>query len=169
MTVRGPGHKITPEAPCRLCGGTIGAGWDGAHALCNALAERGMPTPSLGKRCPCCLGAGVHPRSACGPINPNQDAIERWAPSCVTCQGSGAVEVADARLAREHARDAQRRLHWYERCRPVPDVDDDGETYHWTGKTGTHVATGAASAEYDNGRGRRLWARWSGEILDRNT
>lgn len=113
------GHKITPEAPCRLCGGTVGGGWDGAHALCTARAERGAPTPCLGKRCPCCNGAGCHPRSIAGPINPTQDAIERWAPACSTCQGSGAVEIDDPTSVRQYERDARAKLHWYERCQPT--------------------------------------------------
>ncbi len=81
---------------CKLCGGTSGAHFDGAHALCAARAKHGRPTPTLGDACACCNGSGCHPRSAVGPINPNQDAIDRWAPACVTCQGSGVMGMNEA-------------------------------------------------------------------------
>lgn len=34
----------------------------------------------------------------------------------------------------------------------------DRKTYYWTGKLGTHVATGRESAEYEAGDHSRLWA-----------
>ena len=45
---------------CRLCGGNAGRlSPDGAHYLCIELHKRGMPTPSLGERCPRCNGVGT--------------------------------------------------------------------------------------------------------------
>jgi hypothetical protein len=52
--------------------------------------------------------------------------------------------------------------------RPCSDIKADGSRWYHTGKIGTHLATGTASAEYDNGRGERLWADYSGRILSRN-
>lgn len=111
---------------CIHCGGTAGSATvpdperAGAylqmHALCWARHRAGRPTPSLGNQCPCCKGSGCHPRSPCGPINPNQDAVERWAPACVTCKGSGAIDIADASGARTRELEAAKKRHWFERC-----------------------------------------------------
>ncbi|HEY4395971.1 MAG TPA: hypothetical protein VGP64_18030 [Polyangia bacterium] len=87
-------HVATDQARCGLCGGNAGKLVAGrAHVLCSALAMRGMPTPSLGDACSCCNGTGGHPRSAVGPVDPNQDQVERWCPGCTTCGATGAVRV----------------------------------------------------------------------------
>lgn len=88
-------HAALDLPRCRHCGGNAGCFFDGGHALCNARAKRGGPTPSLGDRCSCCKGTGGHPRSAVGPINPNQDTIERWCPGCTTCRATGVVGAAE--------------------------------------------------------------------------
>lgn len=87
---------IGPRQACSLCKGTAGRLLEGAHALCRARANRGGATPSMGDFCPCCGGAQCHPRSAVGPIDPNQAMIERWAPTCQTCKGTGAIAAAGA-------------------------------------------------------------------------
>ncbi len=53
----------------------------------------------------------------------------------------------------------------------LPDVITfDGESFHRTGKVGTHRATGEPSAEYENqdqnGKpsGKRVWRRASGVV-----
>lgn len=94
MTIK-PGF-IGPRPACRLCGGTAAmlrhrASRLDAHNLCTVRAARGEATPSLGDECPDCLGAGCHPRSAVGPMNPSKAALEKWAPTCKTCKGTGAV------------------------------------------------------------------------------
>lgn len=100
---------------CVHCGGTAGTLVDGAHALCKVRKEFGLATPSLGDRCQCCSGTGRHPRGAVGPTNPNQDAIERWAPACVTCAGSGTVRAVSAVPPQRKV------LHWADGC--TPDVE----------------------------------------------
>lgn len=102
---------------CSVCGGTAGDGRQAAHALCIVRRDRGMVTPSLGDACPCCKGSGCHPRSAAGPINPNQDTVERWAPACQTCKGSGAVNIVDAMAVRLRDLEAAKKRHWFEGCR----------------------------------------------------
>lgn len=111
----------THQLGCRLCGGTAGTFFDGAHALCAARAKRGAPTPSLGDVCPCCHGVGGHTRSKCGPLNPNQDAIERWCPGCVTCGATGAINVADTATQRDTmTRYGHRKpAHWAKDCRKL--------------------------------------------------
>lgn len=114
---------------CKHCGGTCGAAtvpdpdhpgqYLQAHALCHFLALRGAPTPKLGDVCPCCNGSGCHPRSGAGPINPNQDAIERWAPACVTCKGNGAINIECQTSIANRDREAAKKLHWYEQCAPA--------------------------------------------------
>ena len=82
---------------CKLCGGNAGRlGPDGIHFLCAARAAQGLPTPSLGTRCPTCDGAGTLGRggamlfTALGPA-----AIERSIraqfPPCHSCRGKGSV------------------------------------------------------------------------------
>lgn len=46
--------------------------------------------------------------------------------------------------------------------RPV--VHINGTPYYWTGKLGTHIATGEPAAEYENAdaRGERTWVTESG-------
>ena len=83
-----------PLAQCRLCGGTAGRFIDGAHALCTALAKEGMPTPSLGDRCPTCRGSGVTGQGGVmlsfelGPAAIAKSIAAQF-PSCRTCGGSG--------------------------------------------------------------------------------
>jgi hypothetical protein len=88
--------KAVAEAPpsCSLCGGNSGTLIDGAHVLCRARAQKGLPTPNLGEWCPRCQGRGRIPRSRCGPINPNQAAINSWAPPCKHCGGRGYTKGA---------------------------------------------------------------------------
>jgi len=74
---------------CKFCGGTAGSLIDGAHALCAARKERNLPTPCLGYRCQTCNGHGRIPKTKYGPINPNQAAIDAWAPPCPDCDGKG--------------------------------------------------------------------------------
>lgn len=73
---------------CAHCGGRMMDPRLDTHAVCDARALRGIPTPSLGDPCTQCGGVGCLPRSAVGPVNPNQRAIEAWAPTCDRCQGS---------------------------------------------------------------------------------
>jgi hypothetical protein len=87
----------TTQLPkCVHCGGTasmrqhVAAGLK-AHNLCVARAKRGAATPSLGDECPTCRGAGCIPKSKYGPINPNQAAMDAWAPPCGTCAGKGVL------------------------------------------------------------------------------
>jgi hypothetical protein len=85
-----------PASPCEICGGTAGMRQLARHGLkshnlCVARQKHGSPTPSLGDECPECLGVGCHPRSAVGPVNPNQADIEAWAPTCKPCKGSGVI------------------------------------------------------------------------------
>ena len=83
-----------PLAECRLCGGTAGRMVDGAHALCAALAEMGMPTPNLGDRCPACQGSGVTGKGgvmlSCE-LGPTAiaESIRAQFPSCRTGGGGG--------------------------------------------------------------------------------
>lgn len=92
---------IGPRPACELCGGTanmlklrsVGVH---SHYLCRARAEGGQATPLLGHECPECLGAGCRPRSALGPCNPSQAAMEAWAPTCARCGGCGAVDGESA-------------------------------------------------------------------------
>jgi len=86
-------RRCGPVQACSLCGGTAGTLFGGAHALCRALAKRGAATPNMGDRCPCCSGARCHPRTAVFDATyANQAAIDRWAPKCETCNGTGAVK-----------------------------------------------------------------------------
>jgi len=83
-------NDVFTAPPCRLCGGNAGRLNDrGEHNLCAALAWLGQATPSLGVRCPECKGIGVKPRSALGPVNPSGRDMERWAPKCLHCGGTG--------------------------------------------------------------------------------
>ena len=105
---------------CRHCGGTAGnatvPGEPESHAVCHYKALAGLPTPSLGDICPCCEGSGCHPRSATGPINPTQDQIERWAPACMKCKGSGSINVAEPNYQRHIEENAAKKRHWFEGC-----------------------------------------------------
>lgn len=85
---------------CLLCGGTSGELIDNRHAVCSALDDLGVDTPSLGDRCPDCSGAGCKPRSAVGPIDASQATIEAWARPCEACKGSGAINVEDPNFRR---------------------------------------------------------------------
>jgi hypothetical protein len=81
-------HLTTP--PCRLCGGNAGSlNERGEHNFCAELARLGLPTPNLGMRCRASNGRGCNPRSAVGPINPSQKAMDAWAPKCRACGGTG--------------------------------------------------------------------------------
>lgn len=89
--------KYGPLPCCNLCGGTAAMGQLRAlgfhsHLLCTALMKLGMPTPSLGDECPECHGAGCHPRSQFGLIDPSQRALDAWAPKCTQCAGTGVVK-----------------------------------------------------------------------------
>ena len=86
---------------CKICGGTGGSLNDnGEHWLCHYRAKRGVPTPSLGDKCPKCNGAGVIPRSSQGPclsadLGPRlmEQAIKAWAPDCPVCNGNRVVNA----------------------------------------------------------------------------
>lgn len=90
---------------CRLCGGRLMDPRLDEHALCAVRARRGAPTPSLGDPCTQCGGVGCLPRSKVGPVNPNQRAIEAWAPTCDRCHGTRAEPgtVADPPTLRADA------------------------------------------------------------------
>ena len=78
-----------PSLPaCTVCGQSFGGLIDGAHAVCRALAARGLPTP-MWRRCDACAGLGHLPKSQVGPVNPNDAAMRAWAPACVACEGKG--------------------------------------------------------------------------------
>jgi hypothetical protein len=100
------GDRFSPERPCRLCGGTRGAGSEGAHELCKAREALQLPTPSLGHACATCGGRGFVDRA--GDLAAGLGAAffldgsgdlerylrERW-PRCAACGGSGnAPEVS---------------------------------------------------------------------------
>ncbi len=95
------GSRFSPDQPCRLCGGTVGSGSDGAHELCRARERRGLPTPCLGYRCPDCGGLGsreMHREGARGqspvffdPHSLARHCEARW-PKCKRCGGTGSVE-----------------------------------------------------------------------------
>jgi hypothetical protein len=80
--------------PCRLCGGDAGQLIDGAHALCSARAERGLPTPCLGIRCATCNGAGTTGRGGVmldfdlGPAKIARSIAAQF-PPCAACNGRG--------------------------------------------------------------------------------
>lgn len=96
--------------PCCHCGGKLMDPRLDAHALCAVRARRGGATPSLGDPCTQCGGVGCLPRSAVGPMNPNQAMIEAWAPTCDRCKGEGSepgtnVDSAERRKRAEMARE----------------------------------------------------------------
>jgi len=87
------------EHSCKICGG-----WarqlpeSGAHALCAARREVGLPTPSLGERCTECGGAGHLGKPGVGlmlgfDLGPGRikRAIEAAFPTCGSCGGSGTI------------------------------------------------------------------------------
>ena len=80
---------IDARPRCQLCGGNAGRLVDGAHVFCAIVGSTGERTPSLGDVCLDCLGVGNKPQSAVGPVNPNQAAMDAWAPQCARCNGSG--------------------------------------------------------------------------------
>lgn len=90
-----PDLKIHPA--CRHCGGDAGPLIEGAHALCSARHERGLPTPSLGMRCYDCDGAGSHLPAGVAlsyVLDTTAPAflaatMQRFA--CPTCKGSGVL------------------------------------------------------------------------------
>jgi len=85
---------------CALCGGTAGQLFDGAHVLCRALADHGVPTPSLGNRCKECNGSGTRGRGGVmldfglGPAAIKR-SIDAQFPPCATCAGTGKVKVEE--------------------------------------------------------------------------
>jgi hypothetical protein len=79
-------EKVT----CRLCGGNAGLlSPDGAHYLCEALAEDGIATPCLGYRCTACDGRGYKSNTRAVLINPSQREINVVWPTCDVCHGTG--------------------------------------------------------------------------------
>ena len=94
--------RITIEAPCRLCHGTIGSGTDGAHNLCLARERMGLKVVSLGHACPQCLGRGWWradggpPLNAALPVYSSPVEMERGLraifPPCQHCKGTGHKE-----------------------------------------------------------------------------
>ena len=90
-----PRQQALPETPCRLCGGTAGRlNETDAHNLCDALAARGMPTPSLGMRCATCHGSGTTGRGGVflsfdlGPAAIARSIAAQF-PPCQSCAGKG--------------------------------------------------------------------------------
>ena len=91
--------RFTLDTPCRLCGGTIGSGIDGAHCLCAARQRTGMKIVCLGHACTHCLGRGWWradggpPVGAALPVysNPSEMArgIKAIFPPCQHCKGTG--------------------------------------------------------------------------------
>ncbi len=82
---------------CKLCGGSVGClNERREHNLCRALADLGLPTPSLGDRCPECKGAGTIGEGgvmldfALGPATIRK-SIDAQFPPCLKCGGSGKV------------------------------------------------------------------------------
>ena len=84
---------------CKIC-----KGWarrlpeSGSHHLCEARLEAGLPTPSLGERCPECGGAGHLARPGTSlmldfDLGPGRikRAIEAAFPTCGSCGGSGVI------------------------------------------------------------------------------
>lgn len=51
---------------------------------------------------------------------------------------------------------------------PPRAVVDGGKIFYATGKLGTHTATGVETAEYEADDRSRLWADYSGTIVERN-
>lgn len=43
-------------------------------------------------------------------------------------------------------------------------IHHDGDTYHYTGKSGTHMKTGEASHEYRTHDEKGIWVRKSGHV-----
>lgn len=77
---------------CRLCGSNAGDPRHyGSHAMCHVQFERGGKEAVKGfpDACETCVGVGRIPKSWVGPINPNQRAIDAWAPKCTDCNGTG--------------------------------------------------------------------------------
>jgi len=79
---------------CELCGGAAGQLIDGAHALCRARTNLGLPTPSLGNRCERCAGrgtlgtGGVMLDLSHGPAVIARSIAAQF-PPCPTCGGRG--------------------------------------------------------------------------------
>ena len=85
------------DKACSICGGTAGQlPPSGAHHLCEARKKLGVPTPSLGDKCPTCGGAGHTTKVKTGvgvalPADLSQKEMDRLFPKCETCGGTGAV------------------------------------------------------------------------------
>lgn len=81
---------------CTLCGHNHGQlNQEGTHNYCKELNKVGRmdAVPWLNQeRCPACAGLKHVPISAVGPINPSGKTMERWAPKCQTCNGTGLVD-----------------------------------------------------------------------------
>jgi len=87
--------RFSAKSPCRLCDGTRGVGTDGAHHLCLARAERGLPTPSLGHNCTRCEGRGYFDKATTSrsPVFSDPYSLERHMRArlvdCPYCDGTG--------------------------------------------------------------------------------
>lgn len=86
---------------CILCGGNVGGfSPDGAHYRCEALAARGLPTPSLGERCPTCNGAGTLGKGGVmmflswGPALIDKSIAAQF-PPCPDCNGARVIPGSD--------------------------------------------------------------------------
>jgi hypothetical protein len=81
---------------CPICGGTAGNQIPAeGHYLCQELVKLGLPTPSLGYKCPDCKGSGREIRDISGvllPLNPTGRALELWFPKCQKCNGTGTLD-----------------------------------------------------------------------------
>ena len=86
------------DTRCSICGGNAGnvTRTQGRHELCAARQRHGLPTPSLGERCPKCQGRGwwrATPVPAILPVyfSPADDArgIAAIFPPCSECGGKG--------------------------------------------------------------------------------
>lgn len=51
---------------------------------------------------------------------------------------------------------------------PPRSVEDGGKIFYATGKLGTHIASGIETAEYEADDRSRVWADYSGNIVERN-
>jgi hypothetical protein len=85
---------------CNICGGFAQKLPEhGAHNLCAARLERGLPTPSLGRQCPDCSGAGTTGTGGVmlfldlGPAAIARSIAAQF-PPCQQCAGRGVIDEA---------------------------------------------------------------------------
>jgi hypothetical protein len=89
--------RFNESVPCRLCGGTRGSGYDGAHELCKARQKLGLPIECLGYACKICGGIGrTGETESVSPVFSDPAALARYCekrwPSCTACDGTGVAK-----------------------------------------------------------------------------